>query len=222
MGNDHENIIAQFIEFINDKTFSCIGAKAALAKGQLNVFVSGNMACPANDRDILEFLYQFIDSYREKGGNFHSAAIIFTGPVQITETIFENLLWQRLQSISDMDADMYHYDKRVSPDPASSDFSFSLKEESFFIIGMHPASSRMARRFASPVLVFNPHAQFEEMKEKDKYESMKEAVRKRDILYSGSVNPKLDDYGNSSEAIQYSGKNYSGPWECPLKIKHDQ
>ncbi|HMG66409.1 MAG TPA: guanitoxin biosynthesis heme-dependent pre-guanitoxin N-hydroxylase GntA [Chitinophagaceae bacterium] len=222
MGNDRENIIAEFIEFISDKTFSCIGAKAAMAKDQLKFFVSGNMACPTNDKDILDFLYDFIDSYRKKGGYFHSAAILFTGPGQITETIFENILWQRLQAISDMDAEMYNYDKRVSADPASHDFSFSLKEEAFFIIAMHPASSRASRRFAYPALVFNPHAQFEEMKEKDKYESMKETVRKRDILYSGSVNPMVDDYGRSSETTQYSGKNYNEPWECPLKIKHDQ
>ncbi|HMK17612.1 MAG TPA: guanitoxin biosynthesis heme-dependent pre-guanitoxin N-hydroxylase GntA [Chitinophagaceae bacterium] len=219
-GDSNENIIDAFIEFINDKTFSCIGAKAALAKDQVQCMVAGNMACPAHDKCILDYLYSFIDSYRLTGGNFHSAVILFNGPQNITEENFEYLFWQRLQAISDMDADNYAYDKRVSADPSSPDFSFSLKEEAFYIIGMHPASSRASRAFTYPALIFNPHEQFVEMKETNKYEMIKKVVRKRDIAYSGSVNPMLDDYGVSPETMQYSGKNYKGPWECSLKIKH--
>jgi len=32
---DKDKIIAEFIEFISHKAFPCIGAKAALAKGQV-------------------------------------------------------------------------------------------------------------------------------------------------------------------------------------------
>lgn len=220
VNDDNGKIAAEFIEFISHKTFPCIGAKAALAKGQVQCMVTGNMACPASDKEILDYLYNFTESYRSTGGNFHSLAIIFSGPKNITETIFEKLLWKRLQALSDLDAANYGYDKRVSADPASSDFSFSLKEEAFFIIGMHPASSRASRRFAYPALIFNPHAQFQGMKETNKYEMIKEVVRKRDIAFSGSVNPMLDDYGRSPETMQYSGKNYDSTLQCPLKINH--
>ena len=216
-----ENIVAEFIEFISNKIFPCIGAKTALAKNQVQCMVAGNMACPSHDKDILEYLYNFTIRYRSTGGNFHSAAILFTGPKNISEAIFETLLWQRLQAISDLDAVTYGYDKRVSADPASPDFSFSLKEEAFFIVGMHPSSSRMSRQFNYPALIFNPHSQFEAMKETNKYEMIKAAVRKKDIAFSGSVNPMLDDYGKSPETMQYSGKNYSLPFQCPLKINHE-
>jgi FPC/CPF motif-containing protein YcgG len=222
MVNDNNSYIAaEYIEFISNKVFPCIGAKAALAKNQVQCMVAGNMACPANDKDILDYLYEFTDSYRSTGGHFHSAAILFTGPKNITEAIFENLLWQRLQAISDLDAANYGYDKRVSADPFSPDFSFSLKEEAFFILGMHPSASRASRQFAYPALIFNPHAQFEAMKETNKYERIKQAVRKRDIAFSGSVNPMLNDYGRSPETMQYSGKNYDQSWQCPLKINHE-
>lgn len=138
----------------------------------------------------------------------------------MTEAIFETLLWQRLQSLSDLDAAQYPYDDRVSSNPASPSFSFSLKEEAFFIIGMHPASSRQARRFQYPVLVFNPHAQFENLKDTFKYENMKQVIRKRDIAFSGSVNPMLNDHGRSSEIVQYSGTNYIAPIICPLNSQH--
>ena len=209
-----------YFDFINQKTFPCIGAKAAMARSQAHCMVAGNMACPADDAGILNFLYEFTDRYRNADNLFHSAAIIFEGPEEMSEAIFERLLWQRLQSISNLDAANFPYDSRVSANTDSADFSFSLKEEAYFILGMHPFSSRPSRRFAYPTLIFNPHAQFEEMKKNNKYEMMKQAVRKRDLIFSGSVNPMLNDHGNSPETYQYSGKNYFPPLQCPLKINH--
>ena len=216
----NRQVIEEYNRFIGQRLFPCIGAKAAIARKQVHCMVAGSMACPADDAAILKFLYDFTDSYRKTGGLFHSAAILFNGPGEMSEEIFETLLWQRLQSISNLDAANYRYDSRVSSDTSSPDFAFSLKEEAFFIIGMHPYSSRASRQLAYPALVFNPHAQFEEMKETNKYEMMKKAVRKMDIIFSGSVNPMLDDFGKSPEIRQYSGKNYSSPLQCPLKINH--
>ncbi len=210
----------EYEAFIRDKSFPCIGAKTSLAKNQAHCMVAGNMACPASDAAILNYLYGFTDDYRFTGGQFHSAAVIFTGPQIESEEIFEMLMWQRLQAIANLDAVSFGYDKRVSANPASPHFSFSIKEEAFFILGMHPASSRLARRFTYPALIFNPHAQFEELKETNKYEMIKQVVRKRDIDFSGSVNPMLSDHGKSTEALQYSGKNYNGIFKCPLKINH--
>jgi FPC/CPF motif-containing protein YcgG len=182
--------------------------------------VAENMYCPKDDVVILEFLYKFIDAFRRSEDLFHSAAIVFKGPVFPDEETFDQVLWQRLQSLSNLDAVNYKYDKRVSADPASSDFSFSLKEEAFFIIGMHQNSSRQARKFGYPALIFNPHAQFETLRKSSSYDKLKNVVRNRDILSSGSVNPMLEDFGNSSEVFQYSGRNYDKSWECPLNINH--
>lgn len=230
------SMISEYLSFLNDKAYPCVGAKAALARGQIKCMVAGHMACPKDDGAILQFLYDFVDSYREgirhrdrhgdrhgaTDGLFHSAAVLFTGPEGAGEGLFEGLLWQRLQALADLDAGQYSFDPRVDSDPSAPDFSFSLKEEAFFIIGLHPASSRASRRFKYPVLAFNPHAQFQLLRENDQYESMKTVVRKRDIAYSGSVNPMLEDFGNSSEAAQYSGRQYDSDWQCPLKINHVQ
>ena len=178
------------------------------------------MACPKDDHNILKFLYSFVDQYRDSDELYYSAAIIFKEPAHSNEEIFDKNMWQRLQALSDMDCEKYKYDGRVSNDPNSPDFSFSLKEESFFIIALHPANSRPLRRFKYPTLVFNPHIQFEELREKGKYEKMKTVVRKRDIMFSGSINPMLSDYGEASETYQYSGRKYDGKWQCPLKINH--
>lgn len=210
----------EYLAFIADRTFPCIAGKAALAKQQIHCMVAGHMACPADDRNILKFIYGFVDTFRNAGSMYHSAAVIFKGPDIITEKGYETFLWQRLQALSDMDSQQYAYDQRVERNPESPEFSFSLKEEAFFIIGMHPASSRLARRFQRPAIVFNPHVQFTQLRQNEKYEPMKMAVRKKDMSTAGSINPMLTDHGSASEAFQYSGQRYESNWQCPLKVKH--
>lgn len=213
---DAEKITEQWNEFINDKTFPCVAAKTASARAQMNCFVASHMGCPKDDADILQFIYDFVDTYRKTGTLFQSAVVLFEQPSVISETLFDAFFWQRLQSLKSLDAIQYGNDPRVDADPKSANFSFSLKEEAFFIIGMHPASSRPSRRFSRPAMVFNPHAQFEQLREAGQYPKMKNIIRKRDMDYSGSVNPMLDDFGNASEVFQYTGQQLSKDWQCPL------
>jgi FPC/CPF motif-containing protein YcgG len=181
--------------------------------------VAFDMASPDEDEEVLTFIYKFVDSYRNSTETFHSAAVIFRNPQSLTEKEFEDMLWLRLNSLIELDRKNYNHDKRVDPNPESSRFSFSLKEEAFFIIGLHPSSSRKARRFSYPAIVFNPHEEFERLKRIGRYESMKKAVRRRDEVYSGSVNPMLKDFGDAPEVFQYSGKQYDSTWKCPLHHK---
>jgi hypothetical protein len=218
--NKPEGIIQEYLDYIHNDSFPCIAAKAALARQQIDCLVVDHMACPKDDKLILDFLYEFIDSYRASKELYHSAAIIFKGPDNINESDFDSLLWMRLQSISNLDSKNYPYDSRVDKDPESGKFSFSVKEEAFFIIGLHPGSTRSTRQFQYPTLTFNPHAQFEQLKDMNKFERMKEVVRKRDLAISGSINPMLENYGVSSEVYQYSGVNYDDQWQCPLTIHH--
>jgi FPC/CPF motif-containing protein YcgG len=217
---EQELIIEEYFSFLNTRAFPCIGAKSAITKQQLKCIVVDHIACPKDDRAILQFLYGFIDEYRDSGTLFHSATVIFEQPVIPNEEMFDALLWKRLQALADLDAKDHAYDHRVSKEPDSPFFSFSLKEEALFIVGLHPASSRASRQFKYPALVFNPHAQFEKLKETDRYERMKNIIRKRDREYSGSVNPMLEDFGDASEVHQYSGRNYDTNWKCPFKPNH--
>ncbi len=212
-----QSIIKEYFSFIESKEFPCVAAKAALSRQQIKCFIAGNMACPFDDKKILKFLYDFVDGYRNTENFYHSGVIIFAEQQIISEEMFDDLLWKRLQALKDLDRQNYNHDNRVEADTSSAKFSFSIKEEAFYIIGLHPASSRKARQFKYPALVFNPHAQFEQLRETAKYEVMKNTVRKRDIALSGSVNPMLKDFGDVSEVYQYSGRKYNGNWKCPLK-----
>lgn len=220
MAAKNDYIIEEFLTYLRNAPFPCIGAKATVSRSQLKCMVSEHIACPHEDHAILNFIYRFVDTYRRSDQLFHSAAVIFKNPQIWSEEMFDRFMWQRLQNLSDMDARYYGYDRRVNTNPESADFSFSLKSEAFFIIGLHPASSRQSRRFAYPVLVFNPHVQFEQLRQLNRYTPIKNVIRKRDKEYSGSVNPMLTDFGDTTEARQYSGRNYSKDWQCPFKSQH--
>ena len=215
---DDEAIIKSFKTFLDDKMFPCVAARAALHKDQINFFVADHMACPKDDAAMLQFLYSFIDEFRKAETQFHSACIIFKGPDSISQEMFDQLLWMRLQALANLDKKNYGYDTRVDKDPESSKFSFSIKEEGCYVVGLSPASSRMARKFLYPALVFNPHVQFEHLRAIHTYDKMKNIVRKRDIEFSGSINPTLEDFGTSSEVRQYSGLPHDKNWKCPLNF----
>lgn len=218
--HESEAVIAEFHRFLSDEAYPCVAARAGLDRNQIPCLVVDHIGCPKDDFSILQFIYLFIGQYRQSDREFHSAAVIFKQPESIAEETFDFFLWQRLQALSDMDARQYRYDPRVSDDPMDSDFSFSLAEEAFFIIGLHPGSGRNARRFKYPAIIFNPHVQFEALRKAARYEKMKNIVRRRDRIFSGSINPMLSDFGQVSEVFQYSGRLHKQGWTCPLKIMH--
>jgi FPC/CPF motif-containing protein YcgG len=215
-----DEIIQAFHEYLHDKAYPCVAARAAMERKQVKCMVSDHMACPHDDRAILGFLYDFVQEFRQATTSFHTAAVIFKSPAIQSEDEFDSLVWRRLQALANLDAENFAYDKRVDPDPASANFSFSLGEEAFFIIGLHPASSRASRRFTFAALVFNPHEQFQQLRNNGRYENMKQIVRLRDVAYSGSINPMLADFGQASEVFQYSGRQYTSEWKCPLNTNH--
>lgn len=213
-------ITADWVKHLEDVSFPCVAAKASLVKDQQRVLVAGHMACPKDDYAILNFIYDFVDNYRKSDSPFNSAVVIFEQPSVLTEAAFDQFFWQRLQALSDIDAHKFDYDPRVSDNPESDNFSFSLKSEAFFCIGLHPASSRPARRFKYPAIVFNPHNQFEQLRQNNQYQKMKNIIRKRDTALAGGINPMLNDFGTSSEVYQYTGQRLDEQWQCPLHINH--
>lgn len=213
-----ENIVDEYLDFLSNPDFPCVAAKAAQAKERAHCLSVGHMGCPADDGIILEFIYRFTDIYRKSGKPFYSAAIIFNAPANTTDEVFDELVWKRLSALSALDRkNGYGHDKRVDQDPDSAKFGYSLKEEAFFVVGLHPGSSRRSRQFKYPALIFNPHAEFEKLRAQGRYDKLKTIVRKRDIEFSGSVNPMLTDFGERSEVYQYSGMQYPSGWTCPLK-----
>jgi FPC/CPF motif-containing protein YcgG len=221
--DDSGHPLAQaFRDFVQDPHFPCVGAKSALSHDEIRIVVARDIRSGWDDLRIYPALLDFVSRYQRDPGLFRSFTVLFEAPKTLSEAEFEDHLWARLQSLSDKDAWLgLPYDERVKADPEDKSFSLSFGGEAFFVVGLHPNSSRKARRFETPALVFNLHDQFEQLRADGKYEKLRQRIVDRDLRYSGSINPMLATYGEGSEARQYSGRAVEEEWVCPLRPRKD-
>ena len=211
---EHERLLRDHIAAAD---FPCVGAKAAVARGTLSLLSCNRIDSAWDDLRIHDALLHFAEDYRADPALFRSLAVVFDEPVVMEEHDFEQMLWNRVQSLSDKDVWRGQaYDDRVSADPDSPHFSLSFGGEAFFVVGLHAQASRPARRFAKPTMIFNLHDQFTTLREQGRYETMREKIMMRDEAVAGSRNPMLTRHGEMSEARQYSGRSVDSVWRCPF------
>jgi FPC/CPF motif-containing protein YcgG len=198
--------------------FSCVGGRAAVRQNAYRFGLYERMATAASTAALSVDLRAFLadDDLRDQPLTAFVAS--FVEPVPIDETAFEALLWTTLQQLHDEDDQPWADGRRADPDDPR--FSFSFGGTSFFIVGLHANSSRFSRRFAWSTLVFNPHAQFDRLRSDGRYGRFRDVIRTRDLALQGTINPMLRDFGEQSEARQYSGRAVGEDWKCPFHAHH--
>lgn len=213
---DHPLALA-FQQFVRAPEFPCVGAKSALAKQQMRFIIGNDIRSAWDDLRILPNLLDLAQSYRAAPVLFQSLVVLFEKDAALDEAGFEKNLWARVQSLTDKDEWLGQQpDPRVSSSPDEPHFSLSFGGEAFFIVGLHPQSSRPARRFERPALVFNLHDQFEQLRAQGRYEKLRASIMDRDVVTAGTENPMLARHGTISEARQYSGRAVGADWVCPF------
>jgi FPC/CPF motif-containing protein YcgG len=206
-----------FRGFVLDDAFSCLGAKSALRRETYRFGAYDRLDDPAVTAGLARDLYAFTVERQGFESDFTTFVAVFRERESLDELAFERKLWSQLQRLHDLDARYHPWDPRVSDDPESPKFSFSVARDAFFVIGMHPGSSRTARRFGWPTLVFNAHEQFENLRAAGTFAPLQSRIRDRELLLDGRINPNLADYGYHSEARQYSGRATEPTWTCPFR-----
>lgn len=214
---EQKKIESAYQDFIINKKHPCIMANAVFRLNKFHIKVYDDMSSDAVVEPILEDIEKYIKQYDFDSNEFESLILCFKQNSFNSELEFETALWKLLQKLHDHDDTPW--DSSVSDDVKSSLFSFSLKGRAFYVIGMHPQSSRIARRAPYCTLVMNLHWQFEKLREMGTYQTVKKRIRRRDRKLQGSINPVLRDFGADSEAKQYSGRNVGQHWECPFHVK---
>ncbi len=204
-----------FEEFILDGDFPCVAGKAALARGQIKYCLGNDIRDSSSDLEITNKLQSFAEVCSSES-LFVSFAAIYQNTPPLSETEFERYLWDRLQGMHNIDSQMFEWDEQVNSDPDSPHFSMSIGGKGFYIIGLHPHSNRPARQFPRTALVFNLHNQFELLRSEGSYAGIKETILARDQKLSGGANPMIAEYGQISEARQYSGRMVNSMWKCPF------
>lgn len=211
-------LIGRFEAFIAAESFPCVGAKSALSRGQI-IYRIENTLRGGPAASTVAALQQFSHEYDRDSPLFQSVVVLFRQPGTLTEDAFESVLWQYLDSMHHADAVHHEWDPRVSKDPKSADFSFSVGGRGYYVVGLHPGASRTARRFVRPALVFNLHDQFERLRSDGKYLPIRDTIIKRDTQLEGTPNPMLKPFGAGSEARQYSGRAVDDQWTCPFHAR---
>jgi uncharacterized protein len=215
-----ENMAKSLRAMVLSDDYPCLGARSVFTRRSAHVEVVDELADPDSTQ-----LYEALASYATTTGmqadddTFVSFVAAFRGPVVSSEAEFEALLWRQLGLLHALhQGDSQEWDASVSPDPSNPHFAFSLAGVAFFVIGMHPQASRIARRTPWPVLVFNLHRQFEALRASGRYDRMRDTIRRRDVRLQGSVNPMVADHGSISEARQYSGRAVPDEWHPPVEL----
>lgn len=214
----HERLLDKILE----PGFPCVAARSAINRKRyrfgLYPALGSAQAGLALCHDLYEFSHEFGPSRQQQPQQgFTTFIAAFEAPTPVGEVEFERLLWQQLQQMHAIDARYFEWDGSVAKDPQDPHFSFSIGGRAFFVVGMNPRASRKARLTAQPVLVFNPHDQFDALRAAGKYEQLQAAIRQRDMAYQGSINPVLSSFGQQAESRQYSGRAVPAQWQCPFR-----
>lgn len=218
LADAHEHIRLQIL----GEGYPCVGARSAFNRLGYRFGLFPELASESAVRAVCHDLYEFCHEYPVVDDQFITFIAMFRGPVIDSEQHFEDLLWRQLQAMHNLDASFFAWDRKVDADASSKNFSFSIGGRAMFVVGLHPAASRLARTVPYPTLVFNLHEQFERLRERGKFETMKQMIRARDMAFQGSINPVLKNFGESSEARQYSGRAVPDDWQCPFHATKPQ
>ena len=206
-----------FRSLVLNAQYSCLGGRAAIRQNNYRFGLYERLASRTSALGLARDLQRFAGDAPLAAKPLTAFVASFTGPNPHDEAEFEALLWQTLQQLSDLDQEDWAPDR--SPDPDDTRFSFSFSRTAFFIVGLHAGSSRVARRFAWPTIVFNPHEQFDQLRRDGRYERFQRLIRGADVALQGSINPMLANFGERSEARQYSGRAVDDEWRCPFHAK---
>jgi FPC/CPF motif-containing protein YcgG len=213
------DVIGSIAEMVAHPEYPCVGAKSVFRRDNATVVVLEDM----EDETSLDELAEALTGYgraADPGGDFVSFVAIFRQPQIRDERHFEQLLWGVLQHLHDGDESAWAHG--VEDDPDKAHFAFSLHGVAYFIVGLHPQASRIARRAPLPTLVFNLHEQFERLRGEGGFERMRDTIRRRDAALQGEANPMAQDHGDISEARQYSGREVEDDWAAPFTTRDER
>lgn len=209
----------EFRQFVQDPLFPCLGAKSVVRLDRYTLQVYGALGSEDVIGRFASDLEKFSRDVERDDKGFKAFIAVFPDSPPEGEIEFEDALWRQLQLLHNADPAGAAWASDASADVSDPHFSFSFGAEAYFVVGLHPGSSRIARRFRWPALVFNPHAQFMRLRAEGRFDGLREAIRARDTTLQGDTNPNLADFGERSEARQYSGRKTEAEWKCPFHRK---
>lgn len=219
MDENLQNIELSLRQFISQKNYPCIAAIQSILQHEYQIGIYKNFGNGSSSERLAKDLRAFKETQKATESIYLSFFAVFVEEPAMSEETYEDAMWQELSLLSAKEDKGSKWDENFSANPQDKNFCFSFGGDAFFIVGMHPHSSRLARRFPYPTIVFNLYEQFEELHRQGQYHPMIKTNRQRDLRFQGSVNPMVEKHSDVWEAIQFSGRENLPSWQCPFK--HD-
>lgn len=216
-----ENVSREIHSLIREKNYPCVAALQSLLREDYAVGIYKTLGTGACWKELRADLLTFVDEQKASGSVYRTMWAVFPEAPAMSEECFEQAMWKELSFLTSVERKSEDWGDDASSDPNDPTFTFSLRGTPFFVVGLHPTSSRLARRFRFSALVFNVSEQFEQLERAGKYAKMVDVNRKRDQQFQGSANPMCVLHGESAEAIQFSGKNNPAEWRCPFRFMRE-
>jgi len=199
-----------------------LAARSAFSRGTYRFGAYRRLDDPGVTQGLARDLFAFVTERRGFEHAFNTFVAIFgqyEADDAAPELSFERALWGQLGRLHDFDRAHHGWDPAVSADPSDDTFSYSFAATAFFVVGFHRGSTRSARRFAWPALIFNGHDQFDALRRNGGFERLQDKIRKRELKLDGSLNANLAAFGERSEARQYAGRPVPDEWKCPFQTR---
>jgi FPC/CPF motif-containing protein YcgG len=204
---------------LTQKNYPCIAAQHSLRRDECMIELFRGFGSGEGWRALRAGLLGFIEEQKRSGSGFLSYWAVFEeSPVILGEEEFESALWRELSCLTSEEEKFADWKEGKCLNPQDTEFRFSLAGSEIFVVGLHPGASRRSRRFYAPTLVFNVFTQFEQLQVKGHYEGMVRTIRARERQFEGTVNPMVEQHGETWETVQFSGRNNSSKWKCPFRF----
>ncbi len=213
-----DRVHSAFRALVLDPEFPCVAARSALNQGSYRFSMYQGLNTDDATAALARDLAAFVAEQDAIEGQFTTFIACFDQPKVHDGIEFERMLWEQLARLNAVDD--APWDEAVSSDSSDPHFSFSFAGRAFFVVGLAPSGERWARTFPWPTMVFNAHFQFEQLRENGQFERMQEVIRDRDIELQGDLNPNLSNFGEHTEAKQYSGREVGPDWRCPVTFEN--
>jgi FPC/CPF motif-containing protein YcgG len=212
-----EQIFRDMENLISQKHYPCIAAVQSFQKKEFGFGVYPNFGSGVASLQLGRDLLAFKAEQQKSHSPLLSFWALFPDETRsFNDTDFENSLWNELSALHSHPEFEAPWDSNFSSNPDDPNFCFSFAGHAFFVVGLHRNSPRQSRQFPYPALIFNLYEQFVDLMKTGRYQPMVDINRKRELKFQGSINPMVENYGDSWEAIQFSGKENSSQWKCPF------
>src|SRR6185295_6502174 len=180
---DRAHIHDEIRAFILQEDYPCVAAIKSVIRNDQIIGIYGKFGSGTHWQRLRVDLRHYVELQRATQSRYLSFWAVYTTPNHIpdNEVTFEEHLWYELSLLSSKEERSMDWSKDDSSDPNDPSFCLSLDGEKLFVVGLHPHSSRAARRFSRPTMVFNTLSQFEQFEKDGTYKGMVNTIRRRDL-----------------------------------------